>query len=80
MSIYVLVTVYLRLLNHHNSHHNVWSSKSHFEVFFPEGMHFQLNCAFKMFECINVAYHSPQHKIASSSPQITSSVSLLPSA
>lgn len=60
MSMYVTVTVYLRFLNHHNSYHNVWSSKYHFDLFFsPEGMHFQLNCAFKMLDYINVACHSP---------------------
>jgi len=45
----------------------------------PEGIHFQLYCALKILENINVAYHHLQHKIASSSPQMTSSASLLPS-
>lgn len=58
MSTCVPDTIYLRLLNH-NSHHNVWSSKSHHDLFYPEGKHFQLSCALEMLEHINVAYHSP---------------------
>lgn len=59
MPIYVTLTVYPSLPNHHNSHHNVWSNKFNFDLFFPEGMHFQLNCSFKVLDYINVAYHSP---------------------
>lgn len=77
MSTCVPDTIYLRLSNHHNSHHNVWSSKSHPELSYPEGKHFQLSCAFEMLEHINVAYRSSLCKIVSSSPQMTSSASFL---
>lgn len=68
MSTCVPDTIYLRLFNHRNSHHNVWSSKSHPELSYPEGKHFQLSCAFEMLEHINVAYRSSLCKIVSSSP------------